>query len=93
MSSLYYHEFMGKIEEHEPKKYLMVGDYMLLKEINKIKMIVDIERFDYTKILTEEVDKLLDDVIFKSVALLFTCVIKDDYKFYPQILLEEALVA
>ena len=28
MLSLHYHELMGKIEEHEKKKYLMVDDYM-----------------------------------------------------------------
>ena len=31
MLSLHYHELMGKIEEHEKKKYLMVDDYMLNK--------------------------------------------------------------
>ena len=31
MLNLYYHELMGKIEEHERKKYLMVDDYMLDK--------------------------------------------------------------
>ena len=28
---------MGKIEEHEGKKYLMVNDYMLNKVLDKIK--------------------------------------------------------
>ena len=28
MLSLHYHELMGKIEEHEKEKYLMVDDYM-----------------------------------------------------------------
>ena len=28
---------MGKIEEHEGKKYLMVNDYMLKKVLDKIK--------------------------------------------------------
>ena len=31
MLSLHYHELMGKIEEREKKKYLMVDDYMLNK--------------------------------------------------------------
>ena len=35
MLSLYYHELMGKIKEHEGKKYLMVKDYMLNKVVDK----------------------------------------------------------
>ena len=31
---------MGKIEEHEGKKYLMTNDYMLDKFLDKIKMII-----------------------------------------------------
>lgn len=42
---------MGKIQEHEGKKYLMVDDYMLDKAIGKSKEIIDIEQFDDTKIL------------------------------------------
>ena len=39
MLSLYYHELMGKIEEHEQKKkkYLMVDDYILDQVLGKIK--------------------------------------------------------
>ena len=36
MSSLYFHGLMGKTEEHERKKYLMVDDYMLNKVLYKI---------------------------------------------------------
>ena len=43
MLSLYYHELIGKIEEHEGKMYLMIDDYMLDKRLSKIKMIIGIE--------------------------------------------------
>ena len=38
-------------------------------------------------------NKLPDDVTFKNVAILVTCISKDDGKFYPQLFLEEALIA
>ena len=47
----YYHELMGNIEEREGKQFLMVDDYMLDKVLDKIKMILGIEKFDNTKIL------------------------------------------
>ena len=37
MLTLYYHELMWKIEEHEGKKYLMVDDYMFDKVITVLK--------------------------------------------------------
>ena len=46
MLTLHYHELMGKIEEHEGKKYLMVDDYMLNKVLDKIKEIRGTEKFD-----------------------------------------------
>ena len=58
------------------EKYLMVDDYMLGKVLDKIKEILD-------------VDKLPDDTTLKDVVISFTCVIKNDDKFYPQIFLEE----
>ena len=45
MISLQYHELMGKIEEYEGKKYLLVDDYMLGRVLDKIKNIIDIENF------------------------------------------------
>ena len=36
--------------------------------------------------------KLPDDITLKNVVMLITYVIKDDGKFYPQLILEEALV-
>ena len=44
--SLYYHKLIGKNEEHEGKKYLMVDDYILNKVLDKIKKIIGIEHFD-----------------------------------------------
>ena len=35
--SLHYHELMGKIEECEGKRYLMVNDYLLNKLLDEIK--------------------------------------------------------
>lgn len=54
----------------------MVDDYMLVKELDNIKEILGI-------------DKLPDDTTLKDVVISFTCVIKNDDKFNPQIFLEE----
>ena len=78
---------------NEAKKYLMSDDNILDKVLNKIKKIIDIEKFDDTKILIDTHDKLSDDIIFKNVVTLITCIIKDSDQFYPQLYLEEALVA
>ena len=43
--------------------------------------------------MIETYDKLPDDFTFTNVAILITCVIKDDDKIYPQIFLEKALKA
>ena len=43
MLNVRYHELIGKIEEHKGKKYLKVDYYMLDKELDKIKEIIDIE--------------------------------------------------
>ena len=42
MISLCYRELMGKIKEHEGKKYLMVDDYILDKVLDRIKKILGI---------------------------------------------------
>ena len=91
MLSLHYQESMGKMEEHEGKKYLMVDGYMLNKTLDKIEKIIDIEKFDDFEILIDTDDKLPDDVILKNAVILMTYVIKDDDKFYPQIFSEERL--
>ena len=51
---------MGKIEEHEGKKYLIVDDYIPGKVLGKIKEIIGIEKFDDTKFLIDTDDKCCD---------------------------------
>ena len=88
MLSLYYDELMGKVKEHERKKYLVIDDYMLDNVLDKVKEIIGIEKFADIKVLIDKDDKMPDDGIFKNVV---TCVIKDNDKFYLQLFLEEAL--
>ena len=52
--SLCYHEFIGKIKEHEGKKYLIVNDYILDKVLDKIKETIGIAKFDDTKVLIDK---------------------------------------
>ena len=66
----------------------MTDDYILDKVLDKIKMIITVERFDDAKILVDTDDKLFDEVTLKNVGVLISCVIKDDGQFYPQIFLE-----
>ena len=68
----------------------MLDDYMLDKMLDKIKMTISIEKFDDIKVLIETDDN--NDITRKDVVILITCVIKDGEEFYPQIVLEEALV-
>ena len=65
---------------------------MLDKVLDKNKEKLGIEKFDDTQILVDADDKLPVDVTFKNVSILMTCVIRNDGKFYPQRLLEEALL-
>ena len=93
MLSLYFHELVGKIEEYEGKKYLMINDNILDKVLDKIKKIIGIEKIDDAEILIETDAKLPDNITLKNVVILISCIIKDGDSFYPQIFLEEALVA
>ena len=70
----------------------MLSKYILNKVLDKVKMIIGIEKFDDTKILIETDDKLPDDITLKNAVILVTSVIKDKGKFYQQIFLEKALV-
>ena len=63
---------------------------MLDKGLDQIKEIIDIEKFDHTKILIDTINKLSEDITLKKC--LVTYVIKDEDKFYPQIILEEVLL-
>ena len=56
-------------------------------------MVVGIAKFDNAEISINSHDKLCVEVTLKSVVILTLCFIKDDDKFYAQVLLEEALVA
>ena len=62
------------------------------KVLNKVKETKDVEKFDYTRVVIDTDDKLPDDIILKNFAILITCNMKDDDKFYPEILLQEALL-
>ena len=57
-------------------------DNIFHKVLDEIKKIMRIKKFDDTKMLIEADDKLPDDITFKNVAILITCVTKDDNKFY-----------
>ena len=83
-------ELMGMIEEHERKKYLMVNDYVSDKVLGKIKDIRGIEKFHDTKILIDMDDELPGSTL--KNAILMTCIIKDDGKFYAHLFLKEALL-
>ena len=76
---------MGKTEEHKEKKYLIIDDDMIDKLLDKIKEIIDIEKFDDTQILIDNDDKLAGDITLKNAVILMASVMKDDVKFYPQI--------
>ena len=66
---------------------------MLNKVLEKNKEIIDIKQLHNTKILIAKNNKLPDDITFKKVVTLMTCVIKDHNKLYPQLFLEHALCA
>ena len=63
------------------KKKIMDDDYMLHKVLDKLKKIIDIKKFDDTKIFIDTDDKLPDDITIKILLILLTCVIKDDEYF------------
>ena len=64
----------------------MVHDQMLVKILDKVKVIMDIEKFDDTKILTDI------DITLKNVAMLIKSIVKDGDKLFPKLFLEESLV-
>ena len=51
-----------------------------------------IEKFDDTKILIDIDDKLPDNITLRYFIILKACVTKDDASFYPQIIIEKALL-
>ena len=62
-------------------------DYIVDEVLDKIKMMVFIEKLDDTKILIDTDDRLSDEVSLKNVVISISCVIKDTDKFYPQLFL------
>ena len=70
---------------------MLVDDYRLYKVLDKIKEIIDTEKFNDTKILIDTVDKLPDHITLKNVLILITCVMKVDDKFYLELFLDYAL--
>ena len=77
------------------EKYLMLNNNILNKALHKIKMMIDIKRFDDTKILIHIDDKVADKVTLKKFVISIACIIKDDDEdeFCPKMFLEEALAA
>ena len=71
----------------------MADDYMLCEVLNKIKIIITIQKFDNTNILIDTDDKLAREVALKNPLILNSYVIKDGDKFYPQVFLKKPLVA
>ena len=74
---------MGKTEEHEGKKYLIIDDHMIDKVLDKPKDLIGIEICHDTKIWINVDDKLSDDITLKRVVILMACVIKEGNNFYP----------
>ena len=60
----------------------MVDDCML-DNVKAQAIIIDIEQFENTKILIDADVTLPVDITFKNVAILMSCVIEEDNKFYP----------
>ena len=71
----------------------MIDYYILGGVLDKIKMIIVIEKLDDTEILIDSDNRLTNEVSLKNVMILISFVIKDADKFYPQLFLEEALIA
>ena len=59
----------------------MTDDFVLDKVLFKIKDIICIGKFKNTKRLIDTNNKLPDNITFKNVMILMTCVLKDDDKF------------
>ena len=60
----------------------MVDDYMLERVLDKITEIIGIENFDNTKILIDTNGQLPQDITWKNVVILMTCIINNDGKLY-----------
>ena len=74
----------GKDWKQWRKNYLIVDDYIL------DKVLVNIEKFDDTKIFIDTDDKLPYNITLENVVILITSVIKDGDKIYWYLYLEGA---
>ena len=86
-------KLMGKIEEHEGKKYLTTDDYGLDWVLYKTEMIIDINKFNNSKILINSNNNLVNEVVLKNNVILISWFVRDRDKFYPQLFLEKTLIA
>ena len=64
----------------------MADDNILDRVLKVIQKVAGIKKFEDAKVLIDA-----DDIIFKNVMILITCVIKEDDKLYLQISLEETM--
>ena len=64
----------------------MADDNILDRVLKVIQKVAGIKKFEDAKVLIDA-----DDIIFKNVVILITCVIKEDDKLYLQISLEETM--
>ena len=56
-------------------------------------MIIDINKFDDSKISIYTDDKLANEVTLKNIVTLISYILEDGEKFCPQLFLEETLIA
>lgn len=76
---------MGKTEQYKGKKYLTTDDYILDGLLDKTKIIIGIKKFDYTKILA-------DQVTLKNVVIFISRVIEDRDKLCSPRVLKEGTI-
>ena len=69
----------------------MIDYYMLDGVLDKVKMIIGIEKLDDAKILIITDNKFAYEVALKNIVILILCVSKDGDKFYLQRFSEESL--
>ena len=81
------HELLGKLEEHEGKKYFITDD-MFDKVLDKMNKMIGIEKLNNATTFTDTDDKLPDNIALKNAVMLVSCFMKNGDKFYSPIFLE-----
>ena len=66
---MHYQELIGKIEDREGKKKMMIDEYVLDKVLGKIKEVISIEKFGNAKILIDTDDKLPNCITLKNAVI------------------------